>query len=73
MSFIPLDDKPGDVPCFDACRLQDILVMDMKAFDSVEQIDNLLLFAIICFGFFFNTLFLRIWGVGPFYWSIKRW
>ena len=59
MAFVSLDDKSGYVPGFDAGWFEDVLVVKIEALDSMEQIDDLLLFLVVweC------TIFLLWWPI----------
>jgi hypothetical protein len=48
MPFIPLDNKSRDIPIFDSRILKDILEMQIKPFNSMENINYLSLLVFLC-------------------------
>ena len=48
MSFIPLNNKSRDIPIFDSRILKDILEMQIKPFNSMENINYLGLLVFLC-------------------------
>ena len=43
MPFVSLDNKSGNVPSCDDMRFLEVLIVEIEALDSVEEVDDFLL------------------------------